>query len=89
MKGQRTFFALGSFLEITQGHVTAYVIFLRSVKIEGWQFSKLIKLIDSPFKCDKFLQKITQVVNRSEDTRVQIFRKSVVMLQNFFVLNFI
>ena len=51
--------------------------YLRSVKIEGWQFSKLIKPIDSPFKCDHFLQKnLTPIVNRSQDTRVQIFRKS-------------
>ena len=26
MTGQRTFFDLGSFLEIPQGHVTAYII---------------------------------------------------------------
>ena len=51
--------------------------YLRSVKIEGWQFSKLIKPINSPFKCDHFLQKnLTPTVNRSQDTRVQIFRKS-------------
>ena len=50
------------------------------MKIEGWQFSKLLKPIDSPLKCDNFLQKITQVVNRSEDARVQILGKSVVML---------
>ena len=47
------------------------------MEIEGWQFSKLIKPIDSPFKCDHFLQKnLTPIVNRSQDTRVQIFRKS-------------
>ena len=33
--------------------------------------------IDSPFKFDHFLQKsLTPIVNRSQDTRVQIFRKS-------------
>ena len=51
--------------------------YLGSVKIEGCQFSKLIKPIDSPFKCDHFLQKnLTPIVNRSQDTRVQISRKS-------------
>ena len=64
--------------------------YLRSVKIEGRQFSKLIKPINSPFKCDHFLQKnLTPTVNRSQDTRVQIFRKPGVKLQNYFVLNFI
>ena len=51
--------------------------YLRLAKIEGWQFSKLIKAIDSPFKCDHFLQKnLTLIVNCSQDTRVQIFRKT-------------
>ena len=51
--------------------------YLRSMKIQGQQFLKLIIPIDSPFKCDHFLQKnLTPIVNRSQDTRVQIFRKS-------------
>ena len=76
LTGQRTFFVLRSFLEIPQGQWQLASL-LHSVKIEGWQFSKLIKPIDSPFKCDHILQKnLTAIVNRSQDTRVQIFRKS-------------
>ena len=77
LTGQRTFFTLGSFLEIPPRSCDNLRHYLRSVKIESWQFSKLIIPIDSPFKCDHFLQKnLTPIVNRSEDTRVQIFRKS-------------
>ena len=51
--------------------------YLRSVKIDVWQFSKLIITIDRLFKCDHFLQKnLAQIVNRSQDNRAQIFRKS-------------
>ena len=60
--------------------------YLRSLKIESWQqFSKLIIPINSPLKCDHFSQNnFTRIVNSSPDTRVQIFRKSGVMLQNLF-----
>ena len=46
---------------------------LRSAKIEGWQIWKLIIPIDIPF--NYYLRKnLTAIVNRSQDTRVQIVR---------------
>ena len=60
------------------------------MKIDVWQFSKLIITIDRLFKCDHFLQKnLTQIVNRSQDNRAQVFKKSGVMMQDFFLSNFI
>ena len=44
--------------------------------------------IDSPFKFDHFLQKsLTPIVNRSQDTRVQIFRKSEGNVAKLFCIN--
>ena len=73
LTGQRTFF-ISRNSSRSRDSLRHY---LWSVKIEGWQFSKLIKPIDRLFKCDHFLQKnLTQIVNRSQDNRAQIFRKS-------------
>ena len=49
------------------------------MKIEGSQFSKLIKPIDRALKCNHFLKKnLIPVVNRSkQDARVLIIRKPV------------
>ena len=38
LTGQKTFFALGSFLEISQGHVTAYVIICGQQKLKVYNF---------------------------------------------------
>ena len=75
LTGQRRFFAWYNFWRSPRSR-DSLRHYLRSVKIEGWQFSKLIIPIDSPFKCDHFLQKtLTRIVNRSQDIRVQIFKK--------------
>ena len=38
LTGQRTFFALGSFLEITRGHVTVYAIIFGRQKLKVYNF---------------------------------------------------
>ena len=42
--------------------------------------------IDSPTKCDHFIQKnLTPILNLSQDTRLQIFRKSGVNITKSFL----
>ena len=72
---QKTFFALESSLEIHQGDSLRH--YLRSPKIEAWQFSNLVIPNNSSFKFDHFLQKnLILIINRCQDIRVQIFWKS-------------
>ena len=67
------FFALGSFLEIRQVYVIAYVIIYGQWKLKVHNFQ------DRAFKCNHFLEKnLIPVVNRSkQDARVLIIRKPV------------